>query len=45
MQDSRKRETRIKADSFREKRKISRYGIIDLFKESERLGYRLLRYL
>ncbi len=24
--------------------KISRYGIIDLFKECERLGYKLLRY-
>ena len=44
MQDSRKREIRIKADSFREKCKISRYGIIDLFKECERLGYKLLRY-
>lgn len=44
MQDSRKREIRIKADSFRVKCKISRYGIIDLFKECERLGYKLLRY-
>jgi Zn-dependent peptidase ImmA (M78 family) len=44
MQDSRKREIRIKADSFRVNCKISRYGIIDLFKECERLGYKLLRY-
>lgn len=44
MQDTRKREIRIKADCFREKCKISRYGIIDLFKECERLGYKLLRY-
>jgi Zn-dependent peptidase ImmA (M78 family) len=44
MQDSRKREIRIKADSIRVKCKVSRYGIIDLFKECERLGYKLLRY-
>lgn len=44
MHDNRKREIRIKADSFREKCKVSRYGIIDLFKECERLGYKLLRY-
>lgn len=44
MQDSRKRKIRIKADSFRVKCKVSRYGIINLFKECERLGYKLLRY-
>lgn len=44
MLDSRKREIRIKADCFRVNCKISRYGIIDLFKECERLGYKLLRY-
>ncbi len=44
MQDSRKREIRIKADSFREKCKISRYGIIDLFKDCENYGYKLIRY-
>ena len=44
MQESRRREIRIKADSFRIKCKISRYGIIDLFKECERSGYKLLRY-
>lgn len=44
MKESRKREIRIKADSFRGKCKIGRYGIIDLFKECERQGYMLLRY-
>lgn len=44
MQDVRKREIRIQADYFREKCKISRYGIIDLFKECDRQGYKLLRY-
>lgn len=44
MVESRKKEIRIKAAVFREKCKISRYGIIDLFKECERCGYKLLRY-
>lgn len=44
MQNFRKKEIRIKADSFREKCKVSRYGIINLFKECERCGYKLLRY-
>ncbi len=44
MRENRKKEIRIKADAFREKCKVSRYGIIDLFKECERLGYKLLRY-
>ena len=44
MINSRKREIRIQADYFREKCKISRYGIIDLFKDCDRLGYKLLRY-
>ena len=44
MQESRKREIRIEADSFRDKCKVSRYGIIDLFKDCERLGYKLWRY-
>ncbi len=44
MLNSRKREIRIQADSFREKCIISRYGIVDLFKECDRLGYKLLRY-
>lgn len=44
MQEHRKRDIRIKSADFREKCKISRYGIIDLFKECERIGYKLLRY-
>ncbi len=44
MLSSRKREIRIQADSFRDKCRISRYGIIDLFKECDRMGYKLLRY-
>ncbi len=44
MLESRKRAIRIQADSFRTKCKIGKYGIIDLFKECERLGYKLLRY-
>lgn len=44
MQENRKREIRIKTDSFRSNCKISKYGIIDLFKECDKLGYKLLRY-
>jgi Zn-dependent peptidase ImmA (M78 family) len=44
MVDDRRREIRRKADSFREKCKISRYGIINLFKECKRCGYKLFRY-
>lgn len=44
LNNNRKREIRIKAEAFREKCKISRYGIIDLFKECDRYGYKLLRY-
>ena len=44
MLESRKRDIRKQAYAFREKCKVSRYGIIDLFKECERLGYKLLRY-
>ena len=43
MLDSRKREIRIKADYFRTNCKIGRYGIINLFKECERMGYKLVR--
>lgn len=39
-----KREIRKKADSFRANCKIGKYGIIDLFKECERCGYKLFRY-
>ena len=44
MLDSRKREIRRIAGTFREKCKISRYGIIDLFKDCERSDYHLIRY-
>ena len=44
MQDRRKREIRIVADSFRDICNVSRYGILDLFKECERSGYKLIRY-
>ena len=44
MKESRKREIRSKADTFREKCKVNRYGILDLFKECEQQGYKLLRY-
>lgn len=44
MQESRKREIRKQAYALREKCKVSRYGLMDLFKECERLGYKLLRY-
>ena len=44
MLESRKRDIRKQAYALREKCKVSRYGIIDLFKECERLGYKLLRY-
>lgn len=44
MQESRKREIRKMADLFREKCKLGRYGTMDLFKDCERAGYKLLRY-
>ena len=39
MQESRKKEIRRQAYALREKCKVSRYGIIDLFLDCERLGY------
>lgn len=44
MQDNRKKEIRIKADFIRGNCRVGRYGIIDLFRECTRLGYKLLRY-
>ncbi len=44
MQNSRKKEIRIKAASFRENCKVGRYGVLDLFKDCERCGFKLLRY-
>ena len=39
MQESRRKDIRRTAAVVREKCKVSRYGIIDLFKECARLGY------
>ncbi len=44
MQESRKKEIRIKSDSFRRKCKVGLYGIINIFDECKRAGYKLLRY-
>ena len=44
MQERRKREIRKKANSFREKCKVSKYGIIDLFQDCKRQEFKLLRY-
>lgn len=44
MLENRRREIRKQVYNFREKCKISGYGIIDLFKDCERLGYKVLRY-
>ncbi len=44
MQEDRKLEIRKKANSFREKCKISKYGILDLFQDCERQEFKLLRY-
>ena len=45
MQESRRKDIRRTAAVVREKCKVSRYGIIDLFKECARLGYKLIRCL
>lgn len=44
MQDNRRREIRRKADFFRKNCKAGQYGIIDLFEECKRQGYKLFRY-
>lgn len=44
MQNDRRREIRKKAASIREKCKVGRYGIIDLFSECGRVGCKLVRY-
>lgn len=44
MLESRKREIRRRAEGFRENCKSNKYGIINLFEESNRNGYKLLRY-
>ena len=44
MNTNRRKEIRIKADSFREQCNIGHYGIIDLFRDCQRYGYKLIRY-
>ena len=44
MLEARKREIRKSADTFRKQCQVGRYGIIDLFKECERCGFKLIRY-
>lgn len=44
MHELRKRDIRKTAENFRLRCNISRYGIIDLFDECSRSGYKLLRY-
>ncbi|HEM3704695.1 TPA: ImmA/IrrE family metallo-endopeptidase [Streptococcus suis] len=44
MENSRKKYIRKKVDSVRENCITSRYGIVDLFKDCERLGYKVFRY-
>lgn len=44
MLSSRKKAIRIKADDFRANCKVSRYGIIDLFQDCTRAGYKVIRY-
>ncbi len=44
MRENRKKEIRVQADALRDTCKVSRYGIMDLFRECERLGYKLFRY-
>lgn len=44
MEDSKNKFIRIQADKIREKCTTSKYGIINLFKDCEKLGYKLIRY-
>jgi Zn-dependent peptidase ImmA (M78 family) len=44
MQDFRRKEIQRQANLFREKCKVGRYGILNLFKECDRNGFKLLRY-
>lgn len=44
MTQQRKKDIRRAANNFREKCKVSRYGILDLFKECERCGYKVIRF-
>lgn len=44
MFEDRKREITIKAKQFRDQCATGRYGIIDLFSDSKKLGYKIIRY-
>lgn len=44
MDNVRKKEIRDRAERLRNNLRTGRYGIVDLFKECEGLGYRLVRY-
>lgn len=44
MHESKKREIRINADTLRSKCTVGKYGLTDLFKDCEKLQYKLLRY-
>lgn len=44
MQETRKRDIRKKADSIRRNLRTSNFGILNLFKECDSLGYKLIRY-
>lgn len=44
MEDSKNKFIRIQADKIRENCTTSKYGIINLFKDCEKLGYKLIRY-
>lgn len=44
MTERRIKDIRYEADAFRENCKVIRYGIVDLFSECDRMGYKLVRY-
>ena len=44
MREDRKREIRIAAEKFRDRCQLRRYGIIDLFSECKKAGFKLIRY-
>ncbi len=44
MRDSRRKDIRRKANQIRQNCRTSKYGIINLFKECDSLGYKLIRY-
>ena len=44
MLDIRKRDIRKKADQIRRNMRISNYGIMNLYKECESVGWKVIRY-